>query len=182
MNITIELTNEQTKFIINNLYPMYLHDLSEIWGFKPNAYGIFEEDETRTLAEQNKVFDIWWSKPGVLYPYLARVEGIPAGFALVATPPYTPHGSAFYMNEFFILRPYRGKGIAEHVATQVMNQHRGTWEVQTNALEINVRAQQFWKKTLERYTLGKYQQDTLEADKDGTKLKFTLNNQIVELG
>ncbi|GIO31729.1 hypothetical protein J2TS6_28700 [Paenibacillus albilobatus] len=40
MKVTVELTDPHTKFIINNLYPLYLHDLSEIWGWKPNKYGV----------------------------------------------------------------------------------------------------------------------------------------------
>lgn len=100
MNITITLTDSASKFIINNLYPLYLHDLSEIWGTIPNRYGVFEEDETQSLQEQNKVFDIWWEKAGILYPYLIKENDIPIGFALVATPPYTPSACEFYLNEF----------------------------------------------------------------------------------
>ncbi len=58
MEVTLNLTDQSTKFIINNLYPLYLHNLSEIWEWKPNKYGVFEDDETLTLNEQNKVFDI----------------------------------------------------------------------------------------------------------------------------
>lgn len=105
MNITITLTDSASKFIINNLYPLYLHDLSEIWGTIPNRYGVFEEDETQTLKEQNKVFDIWWEKAGVLYPYLIKENDIPVGFALVATPPYTPSACEFYLNEFLFYGP-----------------------------------------------------------------------------
>lgn len=105
MNITITLTDSASKFIINNLYPLYLHDLSEIWGTIPNRYGIFEEDETQSLQEQNKVFDIWWEKAGILYPYLIKENDIPVGFALVATPPYTPSACEFYLNEFLFYGP-----------------------------------------------------------------------------
>jgi len=94
MKVSISLTDQNTKFVINNLYPLYLHDLSEVWGWRPNLYGVFETDDTLTLQDQNKVFDIWWEKPSILIPYLVTVEDIPAGFALVATPPYTPHGTA----------------------------------------------------------------------------------------
>ena len=55
MKVTVELTDSSTKFIINNIYPLYLHDLSGIWGWKPNRYGIYEDDDTRTLNDQNQV-------------------------------------------------------------------------------------------------------------------------------
>lgn len=175
MQVKISLTDESTKFI-NNLYPLYLHDLSEIWGWKPNQYGVYEDDDTLTLSDQNKVFDIWWTKPSVLFPYLIRVDNIPAGFALVATPPYTPHGSDYYMNEFFILRPYRGMGVAQAAAVQVFHNHRSSWELQTNPTEKNTRAQSFWRKTISKYTSGSYQEDFTETENNGYKLMFRFNS------
>ena len=59
MKVSISLTDQNTKFVINNLYPLYLHDLSEVWGWRPNLYGVFKTDDTLTLQDQNKVFDIW---------------------------------------------------------------------------------------------------------------------------
>ncbi|OAB30630.1 acetyltransferase [Paenibacillus macquariensis subsp. defensor] len=176
MQVTINLTDESTKFIINNLYPLYLYDLSEIWGWKPNKYGVFEDDETLTLNEQNKVFDVWWSKQSILFPYLIRVDGVPAGFALVASSPYTPHGSDFYINEFFILRSYRGRGVAETAAVKVLNNHQGAWELQTNPIEVNKRAQTFWRRTINDYTDGNYQEEIAETKNDGKKLIFRFNN------
>lgn len=178
MEVTLNLTDQSTKFIINNLYPLYLHDLSEIWGWKPNKYGVFEDDETLTLNEQNKVFDIWWSKQSILFPYLIMVDSIPTGFALVATPPYTPQGSDFYLNEFFILRSYRGKGVAEKAAIKVFNNHRGTWELQTNPNEGNKRAQTFWRKTIGNYINGNYQEEISQTEDDGNKLIFKFNNDV----
>lgn len=179
MNVSISLTDQSTKYIVNNLYPLYLHDLSEIWGWKPNKYGVYEDDETSTLSEQNKVFDIWWENESILYPYLIRVEDIPAGFAFVATPPYTPHGSEYYMNEFFVLRPFRGKGVAEAAAVRVLNNHKGTWEIQTNPGESNRRAQSFWRKTIQHYTSGSYQEEYANTTNDGHKLIFRFDNHMI---
>ncbi|MDR6551793.1 hypothetical protein J2736_002982 [Paenibacillus qinlingensis] len=44
-NLTIELCERKNKCIINNLYPLYLHDLAEIRNVLPNKYGVFEDDE-----------------------------------------------------------------------------------------------------------------------------------------
>ncbi|WP_054955556.1 GNAT family N-acetyltransferase [Paenibacillus dakarensis] len=176
MSVSIELTDQSTKFIINNLYPLYLHDLSEIWGWKPNKYGVYEDGDTLTLHEQNKVFDIWWEKESILFPYLIRADDIPAGFALVATPPYTPHGSDYYMNEFFVLRPFRGQGAAEAAAVQVLDKHKGTWELQTNPGEGNKRAQSFWRRTINQYTSGSYQEKYDDTTNDGHKLIFQFEN------
>jgi predicted acetyltransferase len=177
MNITITLTDSATKFIINNLYPLYLHDLSEIWGWHPNKYGIFEDNETMTLSEQDKIFDIWWDKPDILYPYLIKVDDIPAGFALVATPPHTPPGCDFYMNEFFVLRSFRGNGIAEYAAKEVFKCHQGPWEVLTNPNELNKRAQQFWRRTLKEYTNDNHQEECGKSHDDETMMIFRFDNK-----
>lgn len=180
MKVTINLTDQSSKFIINNLYPLYLHDLSEIWGWKPNKYWVFEDDEILSLSEQNKVFDIWWSKQSILFPYLIKADEVPAGFALVATSPYTPHESDFYLNEFFILRPFRGRGVAETAAVKVFNSHHGTWELQTNCKETNKRAQSFWRRTISNYTRGNYEEETAETKNDGNKLIFRFINSNKE--
>lgn len=171
MKVTVELSDASTKFIINNMYPLYLHDLSGIWGWKPNRYGVFEDDDTRTLNDQIHVFDIWWDKPGVLFPYLVRADDIPAGFALVATPPYT-YGSEFYMNEFFVMKPFRGQNIAETAAAQVFNEHSGNWEIQTNASDSNKRTQAFWRKTLHSYRAERGFQESVETKNDDVKIVF----------
>lgn len=178
MQVTIELTDPKTKFIINNLYPLYLHDLSEIWGWQPNKYGVFEEQEILTLNEQNRVFDIWWSNPTILFPYLIRANEVPAGFALVATPPFIASESDFYLNDFFILRSFRGRGVADEAASQVFDSHPGTWELQTHPGENNRRAQNFWRRMVNNYTKGEYREVVAETKRDETKLIFTFKNSV----
>ncbi|MNP65978.1 hypothetical protein D3C76_1616210 [compost metagenome] len=96
----------------------------------------------------------------------------------MATPPYTPHGSEFYLNEFFVLRSFRGKGVAEAAAVEVFNRHSGTWELQTNPESTNIRAQTFWRKTIKYYTDGVYEEKTADTMNDGTKLVLSFSNEL----
>ncbi|MFF2480010.1 GNAT family N-acetyltransferase [Paenibacillus sp. NPDC058071] len=131
-----------------------------------------------TLSEQNTVFDIWWEKPSVLFPFLITVDDVPAGFAFVATPPYTPcpPNINYYLNEFFLLRPFRGNGVGEEAARQVFDRFRGNWEVQTGSMERNVRAQMFWRKTLKDYANGQYSEEPGNDPDTGDKLVFRFTN------
>ncbi|MBE7680868.1 GNAT family N-acetyltransferase [Paenibacillus sp. P13VS] len=174
LNVTARLCGMEEKFIINNIYPLYLHDLSEVWEHKINRYGVFENDDTRTLMEQNRVFDIWWEHPNVLFPYLITVDDIPAGLAFVATSPFIPcpHYNDYYMNEFFLLRNYRGKGVGEEAVRQIIGKMPGRWELQTNPTERNERAKRFWRKTLNTCTNGKYSEELGHHPEDGEKLVF----------
>jgi len=89
MNIEVQLTEKNDAYIIKNLYPLFLYDLSGHYGRLPNVHGIYEEnDDFRTLSDQYEVQNIWWEKPGILFPYLILVDRIPAGFILIATPPH----------------------------------------------------------------------------------------------
>ncbi|RXJ04513.1 GNAT family N-acetyltransferase [Anaerobacillus alkaliphilus] len=176
MHIEIQLTNIDTSYIIKNLYPLYLHDLSGHYGHLPNQHGIYEDtDDVKTLSEQYEVQNIWWEKPGVLFPYLIRVDERPAGFILIATPPYCNKGIDYFVNEFFLLQPYRGKGIAEKAAHLVFDQHRGKWELFTNHLEANIAGQKFWRRAVCTYTNGNYIEELGETF-DGMKLIFRFDN------
>ncbi len=178
MNIEIELSTKDTAYIIKNLYPLYLHDLSGHYGNLPNRHGVFEDtDEVKTLGEQYDIQNIWWEKPGVLYPYLVCVDERPAGFVLIATPPYCNQGIDYFVNEFFLLQPYRGKGIAGRTAHQVFDQHRGKWELFTNHLEANIAGKKFWRKTVTTYTDGAYIEELGETF-DGTKVVFRFDNSV----
>lgn len=174
MKVEMHLCGVEGKFIINNIYPLYLYDLSEIWGHQTNRYGVFEEDDTQTLTEQNRFFDIWWEHPGVLFPYLIKVDDLPAGLAFVATPPYTPCPSYinYYLNEFFLLRQYRGKGVGEQAIRQLIDKMPGHWELQTNPTNRNGRAQKFWRKTLDACTNGSYNEELGHHPEQGEKLVF----------
>ncbi|MBD3922086.1 GNAT family N-acetyltransferase [Paenibacillus sp. PR3] len=174
MNVELQLCGIGDKFIINNIYPLYLYDLSEIWERDTNRYGVFEDDDTRTLAEQIQVFDVWWEHPGVLFPYLIKVDDLPAGLIFVATPPYTPCPSYidYYLNEFFLMRKYRGKGIGEIAMRQLLDMMPGRWELQTNPTARNERAIKFYRKTLHACTNGEYTEELGRHPEQGEMLVF----------
>ncbi|MBD2848623.1 GNAT family N-acetyltransferase [Paenibacillus sp. IB182496] len=176
MKIKVQLTNKHDAYIIKNLYPLFLYDLSEHYVSFPNIHGIYEDsDEYTTLQEQYEVQHIWWEKPECLYPFLIRVDDQPAGFILIATPPHCSTEVDYFVNEFFLLRPYRGQGIAEQAAIHVFEQFRGRWELFTNPSEKNTVGQKFWRKTISNYKKGEYLEkygDTF----DGYKLIFRFDN------
>lgn len=176
MEIETILANEQTANIIRNIYPLYLHDLSEIYGNIPNDYGIYEEESIKTLNEQYYIQDTWFQKPELLFPFIIFVDRRPAGFNLVATGGYAPKGTDYFVYEFFLLRPYRGKNIAEIAAKQVFDKFRGKWELYTNPTTLNKRGQSFWNKTINNYTSGNFER-SFGTTFDGEKLIFRFNNK-----
>ncbi|GIO92935.1 MULTISPECIES: GNAT family N-acetyltransferase [Paenibacillus] len=178
MNIEVRLCPKEQSFILHNLYPLYLHDIAEIWGIHPNRYGVFEKGDVPTLSEQSKLLDVWWEQPSVLFPYLITVDDIAAGFALVSTPLQVPSPNIqYYLSDFFVLRTYRRQGVARRAAELVFDQFQGAWELQTNPTERNMSTQIFWRKTLNTYTGGKYSElDGVHPEK-GEMLVFRFTNK-----
>lgn len=178
MNIEVRLCPKEQSFILHNLYPLYLHDIAEIWGIHPNRYGVFEKGDVPTLSEQSKLLDVWWEQPSVLFPYLITVDDVAAGFALVSTPPQVPSANTqYYLSDFFVLRTYRRQGVARRAAELVFDQFQGAWELQTNPTERNMSTQIFWRKTLNTYTGGKYSElDGVHPEK-GEMLVFRFTNK-----
>lgn len=177
MNVEVILATKENAKIIKNMYPLYLHDLSEIYGNVPNEYGIYEEgiEPIKTLGEQYDIQNPWFEHPGILFPYITMVDGRPAGFCLVSTKQFAPENVDYYVMEYFLLRPYRGKDIAETAAKQVFNKHQGKWEIYTNPTSKNVKGQKFWHKTINNYTSGNFQ-EIFGTTYDGDKLILRFNN------
>ncbi|WP_315372105.1 hypothetical protein [Paenibacillus xylanexedens] len=130
MNIEVKLTNKDEAYVIKNMYPLYLHDLSGHYSLggehTPNEHGIFEPSpDYKTLQDQYDVQNIWWEKPECLYPFLMIVDGIPAGFAFIATPPYCSQGTNFFVHDFFLMQPFRGIGVAEYAASTIFGMFIG---------------------------------------------------------
>lgn len=175
MKIEIKLADNTNGFIIKNMYPLYLHDLSGIHGTLPNEYGIFEERPIRTLGEQYDIQQIWFEDPELLFPYLIMADTIPAGFCLVGSGKYVPAEVDYFVYETFVLRPFRGKDISYHAMTEAFEKHHGKWMLFTHSTKNNIRAKTFWHKTIGCYTGNKY--TTTEKIIDGMpKLVFEFEN------
>lgn len=147
----------ETAHIFHNLYPLYLHDLSEFDAAAPNEHGVLEPAPVRTLQEQMQGHKGWLETPNSLFPFLIRADGIPAGFDLIATHPHIPKHIDYLVHEFFLLHAFRGKGVGEQAAAQVFDRFRGKWEIY--AMPNNPRAQGFWRKAIVGYTGSQYQEE-----------------------
>lgn len=148
------------KAVIKNLFTFYRYDLmpylEEGAGAWVNQYGVLNGEHSRTHEEGVQGEDGWWEKPGVLWAFLIRAEGRPAGFAMVAAPPHATRGVNYRMNEFFILNKFRRQGVGTRAAIAVLDKLRGKWEI--GLWPANQGADAFWRKVVPAYTGGNYQE------------------------
>lgn len=175
LEVKVVLADEKNANIIKNIYPLYLHDLSEVYGNVPNEYGIYEDESIKTLVEQYNVQNVWFQNPNKLFPFIIMVDGKPAGFDLVSTVEFAPKEMDYYVHEFFLLRPYRGKDIASIAAKQVFDKFLGKWGLYVAPSGTNPRAERFWRKTISDYTKDNFEENH-GSTFDGYKLIFTFNN------
>ena len=119
----------EDKPIVGQLLELYLHDFSVFTDADVDAGGRFGYD----------YLDAYWSEPERV-PFLLRVDGRWAGFALVRTG--VPHDLA----EFFVMRKYRRRGVGIAAARELFARLPGEWQVRQ--MRANVDASAFWRRAI----------------------------------
>lgn len=98
---------------------------------------------------------------------LIQADGRPAGFAMVARgAARRVHAGApaadYRMAEFFIARPHRRRGIGFAAVPLILDRFAGRWEIQESLR--NPVAVSFWRRTVARYTGGRYQERVVDGE------------------
>lgn len=62
----------------------------------------------------------------------------------------------WWMESFFVMRRFRGRGVGDRAATMLFDRFPGTWEVAQ--ITPNVAAQSFWRIVIGRYTRETYEE------------------------
>ena len=125
--------------VLANLLELYAHDFSEFHPIDLHANGRFGY----------KNLSRYWNQIDH-HPFLVQVDGKLAGFVFVKKgSEISGNASAWDVQEFFIVRAYRRRGIGISVAHQVWKRFAGPWEVRV--MESNRAALNFWQQTIKRF-------------------------------
>lgn len=143
MELQIQKAVYADKSILRNLMELCEHDYSEFNMQDINEHGRFEYT----------YLDNYWTEPG-RYPFLFKVAGKLAGFALVRVLSETNGVRTYAMAEFFILRKYRGKGLGRQAAESLFKMFPGRWRVSQEPNNLPARA--FWHHVINDYTKGNF--------------------------
>ncbi|MBT2284895.1 GNAT family N-acetyltransferase [Paenibacillus polymyxa] len=138
MNVQIKSILAEQKELFLNLYNLYLYDLSEFSGEDLLKEGKYDPTNIYLYLERDE-----------LHPFLIKYEGKVIGFVLVCSPPYVPEGVDYTVQELFLVKKYRGQGLAAQVIDLVFAQFRGTFKVEQ--LANNAAAVSFWKRYYEQH-------------------------------
>jgi len=115
--------------VVERLWQLYSHDMSEARGTLPNAEGAFKPGRLPTYLVDSAARG-----------YLISYRDAPAGFAFVRVLP----GETRTMGDFFVVRAARRKRVGYDVARELLTRHPGRWEIGFQM--ENDGAPEFWRR------------------------------------
>jgi predicted acetyltransferase len=133
---------------LQRMLELYQHDLSDIW-----------DQDLDVRGEIGYALDRYWRDPACV-PHVFTVGEAYAGFALVDNAVKLP-GGQHWMDQFFVMRKYRRRGVGAAAAAAVFSAHPGRWQV--GQMTANLAAQAFWRRTISACTGGRFTEDVLAS-------------------
>ena len=138
-DISLQPLTAETRPIVEHLWQLYRHDLSEFRGTHgPSGFrGALPDEDGRFHGRKLlPFFDVGADRAVHLFYCGAH----PVGFAFVC------HLTAEVrlMSEFFVVRGLRGHGVARRAVDELFALYPGEWEIPFQ--ENNVAAARFWRR------------------------------------
>lgn len=138
-DIRVELCGKNESFLIQRMIQLYYYDLhthSNLASLKLH----------QAQYSDMPYFENYWSEEN-RFPYLIYQAKEPIGFALVHDITVNP-ALTWKLSEFFVMGPFRRKGVASRVFSFIQKQHIGSWEI--SVLKDNTPALKFWENELKK--------------------------------
>lgn len=150
--IDLEEAGPEHAAVLDRLAQLYQYDFSEMDPGDPQ-HGHVGSDGRFSGVE----LDGFFGQDGH-HAYLVKADDRLAGFVLVACKASfrDPAETVWWIDEFFVLRKYRRRGVGAEVARRIFDAFPGTWQVAE--MSINTGAQAFWRGVIGRYTGGRFEE------------------------
>jgi predicted acetyltransferase len=126
----LELATPRDAPVLERLWQLYLHDLSEFRDSHPNEDGLFKREKLEPFLVEDPD----------RAAYLFRRDGRPVGFALVSGLRDETH----WVDQFFVVRSARASGVGRAAAAEVLRRHPGRWRI--GFQNENPKAARFWRR------------------------------------
>lgn len=126
MNIEIRQVSIDEKEILKNLLEKYDYEFSQWDKRDVNNLGLYGY----------QYLDYYWTEKN-RWTYFVLVNQKLAGFAMINDiPEVDDRETDFQIAEFFILYKYRRSGIGKHLLFNVLNKHRGRWQLKCHPKNV----------------------------------------------
>lgn len=137
---------------MENLFSYYLYDMSEFMGSNPNSNGLY--------ISKPALLDPYWQGDNHV-PYFIYADDILAGFALIRR--YPADQQIFDIDQFFVLRRFKGQGVGKRALQEILAKHPGKWQIRI--LKANKPALKFWCSSVSN-TVGSNYEISMKIDVD----------------
>ena len=131
MSVKVALATKAQEAELLDLWQLYMLELSEFRSSITAIDGRFRDDRLKTYF----AYEDHWT-------FRITQAGEVAGFALLRK----SQPDTYLLGEFFILRKFRGSGVASEVVKQLTSTFPGKWEIPFQA--ANLKGAKFWRKTI----------------------------------
>ena len=138
MNITVRPAEERDRQLVKNIFNLYQNELC-IYSDDFDAL-----DENGYFAPDT-VSEILPFGDGV-FPYIIEENARPVGFVMATDASYAPEGFDYCLEEIFLIRNRRKKGIASAAMKEITKSHPGKWTLEVYS--ENTPAVSFWMRFL----------------------------------
>lgn len=147
MKIDLEKIDNKDKSVLNNMFQLYLHDITASLPMDLNEHGLFEYNE----------IDFYFNGDENHHAFFVKVDGKYAGFVLIDDNfmVLKKEKGNYDFSEMFILNAYKNKGIGKEIAIKIFDMFRGNWEVKP--VPRSDGAKRFWEKIIKEYTNNKFE-------------------------
>ncbi|MGF1770618.1 GNAT family N-acetyltransferase [Enterovibrio makurazakiensis] len=135
MEVSLINIKAESRHVLENLFPYYIYDMSEYMGWSPNENGDFSFNKSS--------LDVYWKQEDHA-PFFIHADGEIAGFVLVRK--YPPEGLTYDIEQFFVLRKFKGKGVGKQALKLAAARFEGRWQIRV--LLGNEVALRFWKSAI----------------------------------
>jgi predicted acetyltransferase len=166
-HIEVECVTIEQSSVLENLVQLYVYDFTDYVPMSLGPDGRYEYSQ----------LPLYWTD-GERYPFIVKVDGRLAGFALVKKgSDFSGDRSVWDMAEFFILRCERRRGTGYAVAAHIWRRFAGPWEVRV--VPNNGRAFEFWENSIARF-LGRLVEPVRVERGDESRYLFLFESPTTE--
>ncbi len=138
MNVSLRPARESDRTLIKNIFNLYQNELC-----------VYSDDfdclDENGYFAPDTVSEILPFGNGV-FPYIIEEDGRPVGFVMATDASYAPDGFDYCLEEIFLIRNRRKKGIADIAMREIFRNRPGRWTLEVYTK--NAPAMSFWKRFL----------------------------------
>jgi predicted acetyltransferase len=141
--VPVRLATSDDRPVLERLWLMFRHDMSEFRGVLPRPDGTFRSERLLTAFD-----DADWE------PYLLVSNEYPAGLALVRG----LTGQTRILSSFFVVRGARRAGLGLRAVQDLVARHPGRWEVAFQDADAAAAAS-FWRRVATEIAGGAWDEE-----------------------